>query len=353
MLFVCGAVVARFSRTGAATAAEMASTPRLPKLDPAAARSPRRGYIPTAEENPYIPHMRTRVGKAATPRPARALAATAPAAASGSQSARAALRRGPTDAELREMQYKRSERLHDSYQTALSRETLLSEQYDKELSQVKESLAKLQTKQPLARSADAEVGLMRQRGKLEKRCAGFESKLNELETYNQKLMDMINGLRKQNEPNRQARLRVAEHSKKLALDMAQQKQLCHKSLDERERCVDQLRHIREDSEHGALRPRVGRRHQPWGAPAACAPRRRPRFSPRVPTVACARSHRLRAPAPPLAHPAQHSRLLPSLSRSAPPPAGVRRGAPLQPPRPPPPRRQGELHADAGGAQEAE
>ena len=229
----------------------MTSTPRLPRLDPASARSPRRGYIPTAEENPYIPHMRTRVGKAATPRPTRTMAATAPAVAVGSQSARVAPRRGPTDAELREMQFKRSERLHDSYQTALSRETLLSEQYDKELMQVKESLAKLQSKSNGSKSSDAEVAAMRQRGKLEKRCAGFESKLNELETYNQKLMDVINGLRKQNEPNRQARLRVGEQSKKLAADMAQQKQLCHKSLDERERGVDQLRHIREDSEHGA------------------------------------------------------------------------------------------------------
>eukprot|EP00966_Prymnesium_polylepis_P297754 6879588-Prymnesium_polylepis.1 len=93
----------------------MTTTPRLPQLDPASAKSPRRGYIPGAEDNPYIPHMRTRVGKAPTPRTARLHAATAPAAApsQGSQSARATVRHGPTDAELREMQYKRQERLHD------------------------------------------------------------------------------------------------------------------------------------------------------------------------------------------------------------------------------------------------
>jgi len=45
---------------------------------------------------------------------------------------------------------------------------------------------------------------------------------------------------------------VQEASKKLLGDMAQQKQLCHKALDERERCVDQLRHIREDSEQDQL-----------------------------------------------------------------------------------------------------
>ena len=50
----------------------MSFTPRLPQLDPAA-KSPRgRGYIPGAEENPYIPHMRSRsVDKASTPRMAR------------------------------------------------------------------------------------------------------------------------------------------------------------------------------------------------------------------------------------------------------------------------------------------
>jgi len=220
------------------------ATPRLPQLDPAANRTPRRGYIPGAEENPYIPHMRTRVGKAATPRATR-MNATAPAVVQqGSQSARS----GPTDAELREMQYKRSERIHDSYQTALARETLLSEQYAKELSQVKESLAKLQTRQPLTKSHDVEVAALRTRGKLEKRCAGFESKLNELKTYNQKLMEVINGLRKQNEPIRQARVRLHDTGKKLVGEVAHQKQLCNKSLDERERCVDQLRHLKEDSE---------------------------------------------------------------------------------------------------------
>ncbi|KAL1527505.1 hypothetical protein AB1Y20_008961 [Prymnesium parvum] len=227
------------------------SSPRLPHLVPTdpAARSPRRGYIPGAEDNPYIPHMRSRVAKPPLPRSARGLAASAPPSASPSRTSLSP--RAPSasrHAAPRADRYKRAERLQDSYQTALSRETLLSEQYDKELSQVKESLAKLQMKQPADKVHDMEVGALRTRGKLEKRCAFFECKLNELEKYNQKLMDLINGLRKQNDPHRQAEARMAEQSKKLAADMAQQKQLCHKALDERERCRDQLRHIREDSE---------------------------------------------------------------------------------------------------------
>ena len=68
---------------------------------------------------------------------------------------------------------------------------------------------------------------------LQKRCAGFESKLNELETYNQKLMELINGLRKQNEPHRQETKRVHMALEKIAMEMQGQKAACHKALDER------------------------------------------------------------------------------------------------------------------------
>ena len=47
-----------------------------------------------------------------------------------------------------------------------------------------------------------------ERAKLEKRCHGFESRLNALETYNARLAGVIDALRKQNAPRRQAMKRV-------------------------------------------------------------------------------------------------------------------------------------------------
>jgi len=87
----------------------------------------------------------------------------------------------------------------------------------------------------------------RMRTKLERRVGGFELKLNELEGYNEKLVAMIGGLRKQNEPHRSAQKQMSAALDKLAFEMGQQKQATHKALDERERCVDQLRHVSEDS----------------------------------------------------------------------------------------------------------
>jgi NAD-dependent SIR2 family protein deacetylase len=143
-------------------------------------------------------------------------------------------------------QRKRLERLHDSYQTALSHETLLSEQYDKELLAVKESLHNLQHDKPLDRVHKELQNLARNKAKLERRVSGFESKLNELETYNDQLVDIIGALRKQNEPHRASTKHVKQAIEKLAVEMSQRKQLCHKALDERERCIDQLRHIQEE-----------------------------------------------------------------------------------------------------------
>ena len=88
-------------------------------------------------------------------------------------------------------QRKRLERLHDSYQTALSRETLLSEQYDKELVGLRESLQKIAISQPVDRAVAEHNQSLRKRAKLERRVSGFEEKLNELDTYNGKLVDMI------------------------------------------------------------------------------------------------------------------------------------------------------------------
>ena len=88
-------------------------------------------------------------------------------------------------------QRKRLERLHDSYQTALSRETLLSEQYDKELVGLRESLQKIAVSQPVDRAVAEHKQSLRKRAKLERRVSGFEEKLNELDTYNGKLVDMI------------------------------------------------------------------------------------------------------------------------------------------------------------------
>ena len=147
----------------------------------------------------------------------------------------------------RAAQQKRLERLQDSYVTALSRETLLSEQYDKELAQVKERLQHFQREGSFDAAKKTERQAMQKRTKLERRVAGFESKLNELETYNAKLVSMISALRKQNEPHRMASKRVTERLGKLATEMVAQKAACHKSLDERERCVDQMKHLQDDA----------------------------------------------------------------------------------------------------------
>ena len=96
-----------------------------------------------------------------------------------------------SDAAMRLAQRTRLERLHDSYQAALSRETLLSEQYAKELQAVKEKMQNLATNQPVDRAVQEQSAMNRKRHKLERRVSGFEERLNDLDTYNSKLVDMI------------------------------------------------------------------------------------------------------------------------------------------------------------------
>ena len=152
------------------------------------------------------------------------------------------------DARTHLLAHKRLERLHDSYQTAFSRETLLSEGYDKELVSLREHMAKIATSQPVDRAVSEHNAQLRKRSKLARRVSGFEEKLNELDTYNGKLVETISALRKQNEPHRNAEKRVTQALEKLAIDMATQKAACHKSLDDRERMVDLLRHVQQDAD---------------------------------------------------------------------------------------------------------
>ena len=53
-------------------------------------------------------------------------------------------------------------------------------------------------------AAKRDRALNHTRAKLDKRCNGLESRLNGLETYNARLVEMINAIRKQNAPHRQA-----------------------------------------------------------------------------------------------------------------------------------------------------
>ena len=268
---------------------------RLPDIDPAG--SPRVAMnAPRVDHNPYVPRMGVPAKRYAGIPPAGSVAAPSPRAQhtktvppgaggghqdfdqagpyqphmpSGSQSARthaeeqnarsksASASLGTTprqqqlnaqkDAHEAQQARKRLERLQDAYQTALSRETLLSEGYDKELVSLRENLQKVATNQPVDRAQAEFAAQGRKRAKLQRRVAGFEEKLNELGTYNAKLVDMISALRKQNEPNRNAEKRVTQALEKLNADMATQKAACHKALDERERMLDLLRHLHDDA----------------------------------------------------------------------------------------------------------
>merc|ERR1719181_2725802 len=63
---------------------------------------------------------------------------------------------------------------------------------------------------------------------------------------------MIDALRRQNEPHRTSTKKVVEQLDKMALDMTTQKAACHKALDERERIIDQIKHLQDDSHRDAL-----------------------------------------------------------------------------------------------------
>ena len=239
----------------------------LPPVDPAG--SPRVGHKPSPRtarvENPYIPPkyksqqrgaqsgagddsgngyshddaaVPTVNSKVRMPLSARAPSTTleghsrSPRSASASASVGATPRGGTisqamSDAINRAESKKRKERLVDSYGTAFSREQLLSEQYDKELVQVRERLMALAQEGLADQSKMALAKAERTKAKLERRVSGFESKLNELDTYNYKLVQMIDGLRRQNEPH-PGDQEVAEQLDKMALDMTTQKAACRR-----------------------------------------------------------------------------------------------------------------------------
>jgi len=178
----------------------------------------------------------------------------------GSQSARSIASAGASsprstayvsDSEIRAAKQKRQERLLDNYQTNFARETLLSEQYDKELETLRSQMSKAAQVAPPGLAVKAEQHAERTKAKLARRVGGFEEKLNELDTYNEKLVATISGLRKQGEPRRKEEKRISAAVEKLNFEMMQLKGTCHKSLDERERCVELLRRVQDESHRDA------------------------------------------------------------------------------------------------------
>jgi len=156
-----------------------------------------------------------------------------------------------SDAEKHAERRKRLEHLLDSYQTSYSREQLQSEQFDKELASIKDQLAKVLNSAPPDRAKTELAAAMRTRNKLERKVGGFEEKLNELDAYNEKLVAMISGLRKQGEPHRQGAKRVQASMDKMSVEMMQLKAACHKALDEREMILLALRRVQDDSARDA------------------------------------------------------------------------------------------------------
>ena len=248
--------------------------PAVPTGDPAGhtRSSPRTRNIRNEGANPYVPDMRKREntagvaaaggGKALysvsgdvssvmrvdaefSPRSGREspFGGSERAAEYSSTTPRSSAREGDV------ARRRRLERLHDLYQTSFSRETLLSEQYGKELAAAREQLHEL------LKSGDAshekvrlqKEGVVKSRTKVQHKVTTMEEKLNGLEGYNMQLVNAINNLRMQNAPHRGAFKLLQEREQRLAEGMASHKASTHKALDERERFVDQLRHMREDS----------------------------------------------------------------------------------------------------------
>jgi len=201
----------------------------------------------TAEANPHIPDMRkdsafnASMGSEVSIRPSSA-GSFRPSASGSSPRHKSA-----TD-ELK-AKGKQLERLHDLYQTSFSRETLLSEQYGKELQHVREKLQEVLRSGHVSKGAITarDEGMRRTYARETARIATMEEKLSGLETYNGQLVGAINNLRMQNAPNRRAFSKIATDKQKLAEGVVRHKQSTAKSLDERERLVDQLRHLRDDS----------------------------------------------------------------------------------------------------------
>ena len=198
----------------------------------------------TAEANPHIPDLRKELaslGSEFSIRPSSA-GSFRPSASSSSPRQKSA-----TD-ELK-AKAKQLERLHDLYQTSFSRETLLSEQYGKELQQVREKLQEVLRSGQVSKTAITarDEGMRRTYARETDRVDILETKLSGLEAYNGQLVDAINNLRMQNAPNRRALSNIAMEKQRLAEGVVRHKQSTAKALDERERLVDQLRHLRDDA----------------------------------------------------------------------------------------------------------
>lgn len=236
----------------------------MPQGDPAGGGrhnpSPRtKNVARTAEANPFVPDMRkdssevkgrdpenyafnASVGSEVSIRPSSA--GSFRPSASGSSP-----RHNMSAAAELKAKGKRLERLHDLYQTSFSRETLLSEQYGKELQQVREHLQEVLLSGQSCKEAvtGRDERARKTKARQTKRIATMESKLSGLEAYNEQLVAAVNNLRMQNAPNRQAFSKLAADRQKLAEGMTRHKHNTAKALDERERLVDMLRHMREDS----------------------------------------------------------------------------------------------------------
>ena len=142
-----------------------------------------------------------------------------------------------------------AERQLDSYVTAVSKETLLSEQYSKELAHTRERIKQLATQVGPRGSNPVSVleSLNRSRARAMKRTSGMESRLSELQKYNLRLVETINALRKQSAPHRQLMKKALANTQKRHADMQQLKQRAIKALDERDRYKAQLRVLREEA----------------------------------------------------------------------------------------------------------
>ena len=122
----------------------------LPELDPASVPTPRGRKLPPSEnpglQNPYIPRLKQSHGLGSSApgeyvAPELRLPAADDTPRRGAASARhvTSLSSTPRSGALKSErgQRKRLERLQDSYQTSVSKETLLSEQYEKEIGHVR------------------------------------------------------------------------------------------------------------------------------------------------------------------------------------------------------------------------
>jgi hypothetical protein len=141
-----------------------------------------------------------------------------------------------------------AERQLDSYVTAVSKETLLSEQYAKEVAHTQERIKQLSVHlgARVANPAAALEALNRSRARANKRTSGMEVRLSELLKYNARLVEVINALRKQSTPHRQSMKKALASAQKRHADMQHVKSQAIKALDERDRYQAQLRMLREE-----------------------------------------------------------------------------------------------------------